>query len=33
MLKEEIKQIAATIHSKVIENRRYLHAHAGIIFQ
>jgi len=32
MLKEEIKQIAATIHSKVIKNRRYLHAHPELSF-
>jgi len=32
MLKEEIKQIAATIHSKVIENRRYLHSHPELSF-
>ena len=32
MLKEEIKQIAVTIHSKVIKNRRYLHAHPELSF-
>lgn len=32
MLKDEIKQIATTIHNDVIENRRYLHAHPELSF-
>jgi amidohydrolase len=32
MLRDEIKQIAKEIHSNVIENRRYLHAHPELSF-
>src|SRR5688572_26891939 len=32
MLKDEIKRLAKELHSQVVENRRYLHAHPELSF-